>query len=123
VLTVRSCREAVFRYSSTSLRNSCLVAVRTSGARRRYDCVRNASSGGNFRRLVELYRKTASLQDRTVSTGVLQPALARQYGTGGYVGRASGRQTDARRWPGYAPYPDLAFDIPTLQEGDVDARF
>jgi Ni,Fe-hydrogenase III large subunit len=75
-----------------------------------------------FRRLVELYRKTASLQDRTVGTGVLQPTLARQYGTGGYVGRASGRQTDARRWPGYAPYADLAFDVPTLQEGDVDAR-
>src|SRR6187399_2996429 len=39
--------------------------------------------------LVELYDNTASLQDRTVGTGVVAPALARQFGAGGYVGRAS----------------------------------
>ncbi len=44
-----------------------------------------------FPALVELYDNTASLQDRTVDTGVLTPALARQYAAGGTVGRASGR--------------------------------
>lgn len=81
---------------------------------------------GNIRRrfpaLIELYDNTASLLDRTVATGILKPALARQYGSGGYVGRASGRYFDARRRPGYPPYDSLDFDIPILEEGDVNAR-
>jgi Ni,Fe-hydrogenase III large subunit len=72
--------------------------------------------------LVELYDNTASLQDRTVGTGVVAPALARQFGAGGYVGRASGRSFDARRQPGYAPYRELSFHIPILESGDVNAR-
>jgi len=75
-----------------------------------------------FQRLVELYDTTASLQDRTVGTGMLRPALATQFGAGGFVGRASGRRCDARRWPGYAPYDELDFEIPVLEEGDVNAR-
>jgi Ni,Fe-hydrogenase III large subunit len=76
----------------------------------------------NFPKLVELYDSTASLQDRTVGTGILNPALARQFGCGGYVGRASGRAFDARRAPGYPPYHSLRFDVPVLDAGDVDAR-
>ncbi len=76
----------------------------------------------HFPELVELYDNTTSLQDRTVTTGILEPKLASQYGAGGYVGRASGRSFDARRTPGYAPYTALAFDIPVRSEGDVDAR-
>jgi len=75
-----------------------------------------------FGRLVELYDNTASLQDRTVGTGVLQPAYAAQFGAGGYIGRASNRRCDARRWPGYAPYGALDFEIPVLDKGDVNAR-
>ena len=75
-----------------------------------------------FPELVELYDNTASLQDRTVETGVLTPALARQYAAGGVIGRASGRAVDARRNPGYAPYTGLAFDVPVREDGDVDAR-
>jgi Ni,Fe-hydrogenase III large subunit len=75
-----------------------------------------------FKPLVALYEKTSSLQDRTVGTGVLAPALAQRFGAGGYVGRASGRRCDARRWPGYAPYSDLTFEVPVLQAGDVNAR-
>ena len=33
-----------------------------------------------FPELIELYDNTASLQDRTVGTGILSPGLARQYG-------------------------------------------
>jgi Ni,Fe-hydrogenase III large subunit len=75
-----------------------------------------------FPELVELYDNTASLQDRTVGTGVLSPALARQYGCGGYVGRASGRGFDARRTPGYPPYDQLRYEVPLRDDGDVDAR-
>jgi Ni,Fe-hydrogenase III large subunit len=75
-----------------------------------------------FPELVDLYENTASLKDRTVDTGILAPALARQYGAGGYVGRASGRDFDARRFPGYAPYDALRFEVPVVQAGDVNAR-
>jgi Ni,Fe-hydrogenase III large subunit len=75
-----------------------------------------------FPRLVELYDNTASLQDRTVGTGIVRTELARQFGAPGYVGRASGRRFDARKTPGYAPYDELDFAVPVLTEGDVNAR-
>ena len=75
-----------------------------------------------FPALVELYDKTASLQDRTVGTGILSAELARRFGAGGYVGRASGRDFDARRSIGYPPYDRLQFDVPVRSEGDVNAR-
>jgi Ni,Fe-hydrogenase III large subunit len=75
-----------------------------------------------FPRLVELYDKTASLQDRTVTTGIVKPEYARQFGAGGYVGRAAGRNFDARRAFGYAPYDALSFEVPVLDAGDVNAR-
>ncbi len=73
-------------------------------------------------RLIELYDNTASLQDRTVGTGILKPALARQFGAGGYIGRASGRRFDARRTLSYPPYDQMDFDVPVFEEGDVNAR-
>src|SRR3977135_1930781 len=75
-----------------------------------------------FPALVELYDNTASLQDRTVDTGVLTPALAKQYAAGGYIGRASGRSFDTRRNLAYPPYDSLRFEVPVLKEGDVNAR-
>jgi Ni,Fe-hydrogenase III large subunit len=75
-----------------------------------------------FPRLVQLYDNTASLQDRTVGTGVLNADLARRFGAGGVVGRASGRDFDARRVYPYPPYDGLAFKTPTRREGDVNAR-
>jgi Ni,Fe-hydrogenase III large subunit len=72
--------------------------------------------------LVELYDNTVSLQDRTVSTGVLDAKLAKRFGAGGYVGRASARRFDARRSIAYAPYDELQFEVPVREEGDVDAR-
>jgi Ni,Fe-hydrogenase III large subunit len=75
-----------------------------------------------FPTLVELYDNTASLQDRTFGTGALKPALASQYAAGGYIGRASGRAFDARRNLTYPPYDSLRFEVPVLNEGDVNAR-
>jgi Ni,Fe-hydrogenase III large subunit len=75
-----------------------------------------------FPRLIELYDNTASLQDRTVTTGIVKPELARQFGAGGFIGRACGRKFDVRRTPGYAPYDTLRFDVPVFEAGDVNAR-
>jgi Ni,Fe-hydrogenase III large subunit len=75
-----------------------------------------------FPALVELYDNTASLLNRTVATGIVKPELARRYGAGGYVGRASGRAFDARRMPGYPPYDSLDFEVPVREDGDVNAR-
>jgi Ni,Fe-hydrogenase III large subunit/Ni,Fe-hydrogenase III component G len=75
-----------------------------------------------FPLLIELYDNTASLQDRTAATGILDAAMARRFGAAGFVGRASGRDFDARKTPGYPPYPDLDFTVPVLTAGDVNAR-
>jgi Ni,Fe-hydrogenase III large subunit len=75
-----------------------------------------------FPALTELYDNTASLQDRTMGTGALDASLAARFGAGGYVGRGSGRDFDARRTPGYPPYDALDFVVPTREEGDVNAR-
>jgi Ni,Fe-hydrogenase III large subunit len=77
---------------------------------------------GKLPELVAVYDNTASLQDRTVTTGYLSPTLARAFGAGGYVGRASGRAFDARKAVGYAPYDQLEFEVPVRDDGDVNAR-
>jgi Ni,Fe-hydrogenase III large subunit len=81
-----------------------------------------ADIGRRFPRLVGLYDNTASLQDRTVATGIVRAELVRQFGAGGYIGRASGRGFDTRKTPGYAPYDKLEFVVPVLAAGDVNAR-
>ncbi len=75
-----------------------------------------------FPLLVDLYDNTPSLLDRTVATGRLDPELARRFGAGGYVGRASGRDFDARRDLRYAPYDMLRLEVPLRSDGDVNAR-
>ncbi len=77
---------------------------------------------GRFPELIAIYDNTASLQDRTVTTGYLAPTLARAFGAGGYVGRGSGRAFDARKVVGYAPYHQLDFEVPVRDDGDVNAR-
>src|SRR5438132_10740704 len=72
-----------------------------------------------FPELVEVYDNTPSLKDRTVGTGILSPELAQRFAAGGFIGRASGRNFDARRTPGYAPYDRLQFEIPVVSAGDV----
>jgi len=72
--------------------------------------------------LTALYDGSASLQDRTVATGTLRPDLASRFAAGGFVGRASSRDFDARRDLAYAPYDTLRFAVPVLRQGDVNAR-
>jgi Ni,Fe-hydrogenase III large subunit len=75
-----------------------------------------------FDALADLYDETSSIEDRTVGAGVLKPELARRFGAGGFVGRASGRGFDVRAALPYPPYDRIAPEIPVLVEGDVDAR-
>ena len=75
-----------------------------------------------FPPLVSLYDNTASLLDRTVSTGVLTPELARSFGAGGFIGRASGRDFDTRKHCTFPPYDRLGFETPIREDGDVNAR-
>jgi Ni,Fe-hydrogenase III large subunit/Ni,Fe-hydrogenase III component G len=123
-------RERVLRASDACFGHRLMMDVVVPGGITRdpgADCVGQISAllseiRASFPALIELYDNTASLQDRTATTGVLSAELARQFGAGGYVGRASGRAFDARKTPGYAPYRDLAFDIPVFEAGDVNAR-
>jgi len=69
-----------------------------------------------------VYDSMPSLQDRTVSTGVVRLELANQYAAGGFVGRACGRPFDARKTFTYAPYDRLDFEVKVRTTGDVDAR-
>jgi len=72
--------------------------------------------------LIRLYDNSASLLDRTVGTGHVSPDLAQRFGAGGFVGRASGRDFDARRDLRYAPYDMMRLDVPLRTDGDVNAR-
>jgi Ni,Fe-hydrogenase III large subunit len=72
--------------------------------------------------IVENYDSTPSLQDRVCLTGYVSPELVTRWGAGGHVGRASGRDFDARRNLAYPPYAGMSFDVPVLATGDVDAR-
>jgi Ni,Fe-hydrogenase III large subunit len=72
--------------------------------------------------LTRVFENYASLQDRLVGTGIISNALAERFGAGGFVGRASGRATDARKRPGYPPYDQFELAIPVETDGDVGAR-
>jgi Ni,Fe-hydrogenase III large subunit len=75
-----------------------------------------------FGELVDVYDNSPSMLERSFHTGILDPDLASRFGAGGYVGRASLRAFDARRSLPYPPYDALAFEVPVLQTGDVNAR-
>jgi Ni,Fe-hydrogenase III large subunit len=75
-----------------------------------------------FRELFAIYDDTASLLERTVTTGIVAAELTTRFAAGGHVGRASGRDFDSRRDLAYAPYDALSFKVPVLKAGDVDAR-
>lgn len=75
-----------------------------------------------FAEICRVYDNKGSLLDRTVTTGITRRAEIERYWPGGHVGRAAGAGRDARKSPGYAPYPDLAFTVPVLADGDVEAR-
>ena len=72
--------------------------------------------------LTRVFEDYASLQDRLIGTGIIPVELAAAYAAGGYVGRASGQDYDARLTPGYAPYEQFSLAVPVETDGDVAAR-
>lgn len=75
-----------------------------------------------LRRMVNIMEDTPSLTDRLSSTGRLYHETAAQFGSLGYVGRASGQDRDVRRDTPYVPYHDLEFEVPVSEIGDVATR-
>src|SRR5207247_4216553 len=59
---------------------------------------------------------------RLDGTGGRNSDLARDYRVLGFVARASGIDTDARRDHPFAAYAQLGFTVPVLASGDVKAR-
>ena len=72
--------------------------------------------------LRDIYDEHAGLQDRFLTTGRLDPALAGELSISGLAGRASSQAWDLRAQNGIAPYPDLEPQIATHRNGDVAAR-
>ncbi|WP_431304919.1 NADH-quinone oxidoreductase subunit C [Sediminicoccus sp. BL-A-41-H5] len=69
--------------------------------------------------ILALYEGHASLQDRVLGTGIMEPWLVAGFAPGGVVGRAAGRAFDARLLTG-----ELAPGAVATQPGaDVDARW
>ncbi len=76
----------------------------------------------DFEEIAAICLRNTLLVDRLDGTGVLSLEAARDYGVVGFVGRASGRDIDARRDHPFAAYGELAFGVPVLTAGDVKAR-
>ncbi|HXQ27464.1 MAG TPA: NADH-quinone oxidoreductase subunit C [Candidatus Acidoferrales bacterium] len=72
-----------------------------------------------FQDLVALVNSSESTRDRLEHTGILKPAIAKDLGTVGVAGRASGIDLDVRRDHPYAAYRRFSFRVPVYQVGDV----
>lgn len=72
--------------------------------------------------LRNIYDEHAGLQDRFITTGRLDPALATELSVCGVVGRASSQSWDLRTQNPAAPYDELDTQIATHRNGDVAAR-
>lgn len=63
------------------------------------------------------------LRARTIGVGVLPPDMAVRYSAAGPLLRGSGIPYDVRRADPYSIYPELDFDIPVGQNGDIYDRY
>ena len=70
--------------------------------------------------ILRVYDSLPSLQDRTVTTGIVSPELVRQYAAGGFVGRASGRAVRRRARP--SPTRPTTASISTSRYADRGRR-
>lgn len=75
------------------------------------------------REVLAVARESASFQNRAHGAGVLPTAVGIDHGTLGYVARAIGIDTDARRDYPYAAYEGQEITVPLYMAGDVLARF
>ena len=80
------------------------------------------SALADFEEVAAISLGNTLLMDRLEGTGVLEGDAARDYGVLGFVARASGVDTDARRDHPFAAYDRLAVRVPVMTAGDVKAR-
>jgi Ni,Fe-hydrogenase III large subunit len=76
----------------------------------------------DFNEVVEISLNNTMLMDRLQGTGQLTTKTATDLGVLGYIARASGIDSDARRDHPFAQYRDLKFKVPVFDSGDVYAR-
>ena len=97
--------------------------ARPRAGRRRAGCARLLDEiAAAFPAAVELYDNTASLQDRTVTTGIRQAGLRAPVRRRRLCRPRLGPRLRCAPRPGYPPYDELAFEVPVLDAGDVNAR-
>ncbi|NUM46600.1 MAG: NADH dehydrogenase (quinone) subunit D [Anaerolineales bacterium] len=70
-----------------------------------------------------LLTKNPLFMDRTKNIGVISGEDALRWGMSGPTLRASGPAVDLRKLRPYSGYEQYDFDVPTLTEGDVYARY
>jgi len=75
-----------------------------------------------FERLVAIYDRNASLDDRLRGAGSLPATMAREIGAVGLVARASGQPLDCRLTNPFPPYDQIPPRLITLNSCDVHAR-
>ncbi len=76
----------------------------------------------DFNEIVEISLANTMLIDRLAETGRLTYKTAIDHGVLGFVARGSGIDIDVRRDHPFAAYPQLNFNVPVYQTGDVYAR-
>ncbi|HVB13988.1 MAG TPA: NADH-quinone oxidoreductase subunit C [Candidatus Dormibacteraeota bacterium] len=110
------------RYLRGALRIGGMEVLLAAGARdhlrAQLDVWSERSAG-----LTRLLEQTSTFIDRLDTTAQLLPEYASEHHLVGPVGRASGIDRDVRRDHPYAAYPAVDFDVPTVADGDAEARF
>ncbi len=78
--------------------------------------------GEMMRTVIPIFTTSSTARSRCADIGVLTRDKAISCGVVGPTARASGLPQDLRRAAPYAAYPELDFDVPVEQAGDVRAR-
>ena len=81
-----------------------------------------ARTEAEARGLLDIFESHAGLQDRLMTTGRVEPALAAHLGLIGMAGRASSQAWDMRSDQPFEPYDKLGIAMSTHHTGDVAAR-
>ncbi|RME86504.1 MAG: NADH dehydrogenase (quinone) subunit D [Planctomycetota bacterium] len=76
-----------------------------------------------YEEILAMLHKNRIFQNRLRDVGVLTKEEAIDYGVTGPILRASGVEYDVRKARPYLIYPELDFDIPTVENGDCYARY